>query len=203
MDYKRTNWNRTIFRLSEIIFFEAIGKLKPSTSTLYRGISGNQDLSFNINQKIRWWAFSSCTLSLTTVIEFSKSSPIIFGIKCNRGYDISQFSSYQNEKEVLIIPPVQFIVTGVGTINGVTIVEINQDHSFPIQYFKNTSINTPQILSNDKTFREFLNGMEYYSKSNYLEALRCFEKCSKDNYPPSFFNVRNSLFDKWSYWTER
>jgi len=174
------------------LFFEAIGKLKPCTASLYRGIVGNQNLSFIIDQKIRWWAFSSTTISLSSVTGFTKSSPIIFSIKSNRGYDISQFSSYKNEKEVLIIPPVQFKVTGVGTIDGVaTIVDIEQDDSFPIQYFKinsstNSSSNISQVLSNDKTYREFLKGMEYYSKTNYLDALRCFEQCSKDNYPPSF-----------------
>jgi len=57
-------------------------------------------------------------VTLGTVSQFAKENSVIFNIKTNRGYDISGFSNFPDENEVLIIPPIQFIVKCVGTLPG-------------------------------------------------------------------------------------
>jgi len=51
--------------------------------------------------------------------------------------------------EVLIMPPIQFIVKGVETLPGVTIVDIEEDELFTIQYFQIKPISImPNSLKN-------------------------------------------------------
>jgi hypothetical protein len=121
------------------LLFESFKKLEPYDTSvhgqLYRAISANT--TFKTDQKIRWWSFSSTSCSLDPLSTFAggSESPIVFSIRCSRGYDISQYSLYPNEKEILIVPPIQLKVKSTMKIKGVTIVDIEQDDTFPLKYF--------------------------------------------------------------------
>jgi len=119
------------------LLYEALKKMDPydtSSGQLYRAISLNT--SFQKDQKIRWWSFSSTSHALDPLSGFAGSeTPIVFSIRCTRGYDISGFSLFPTEKEILVVPPIQLKVKSIVKIKEVTIVDLEQDDSFPIKYF--------------------------------------------------------------------
>jgi len=127
------------------LVFEAIGKLPISGEQhVFRGIKVQKDLpEWKENDKLRWWSFGSTSASLSTVSQFVGDNSIIFNIKTRRGYNISAFSLFPREQEVLVIPPVQFIVKGVGILPGnVKMIDIEEDETFPLQYFSIPSLKT-------------------------------------------------------------
>jgi len=133
-DPKRTNIGKFFPYLR--LLYEGISKLKPTSEKLCRGMIF--DKQYQKDEKIRFWGFSSTSVDMSVVTEFVKEDKksVIFYMRCQCGYDISPFSAYPKEKEVLVIPPVQFKVIGVGKIGEVSIVDLEQDDSFPIKYFK-------------------------------------------------------------------
>jgi len=153
-DPKRTNIGKFFPYLR--LLYEGISKLTPMTEKLCRGMI--YDKQYQKDDKIRFWGFSSTSVDLSVVTDFVKADQksIIFYMRCQCGYDISPFSAYPKEKEVLVIPPVQFKVTGVGKIGQLSIVDLEQDVSFPIKYFKmnqntsqsNTLVNQKAVPSN-------------------------------------------------------
>jgi hypothetical protein len=141
------------------LLFNALGKLEPYVSDrqLYRTIRGS--FAYKSNQTVRWWAFSSSSPSLNKLSHFAgalpsvevvdpnipqpieskqESFPALFSFKCSRAFDISGFSIYPDEKEILIVPPVQFKVRSIGVISNVKIIDLEEDPAFnqKVYYFK-------------------------------------------------------------------
>lgn len=96
------------------LILTAISRLPLSTEKLiYRGIK--QDLSELYQQDVKfvWWGFSSCTSSLQVLQNHflgSTGPRTLFHIECNGGKDISSYSRYNSEKEIIILPGRQFQV---------------------------------------------------------------------------------------------
>jgi len=148
-DPKRTNVDKFFPYLR--LLYEGISKLTPVSDMLFRGM--NYDKQYQKDEKIRFWGFSSTSVELPVVGEFVKEDQkaIIFSMRCQCGYDISPFSAYPMEKEVLVIPPVQFKVTGVSKIGQLSIVALEQDVSYPVKYFKmNQNTSQTTVPSNTK-----------------------------------------------------
>merc|ERR1712125_290695 len=85
---------------------EGFESLPPFIGVLYRGVKKNLSGTYTKGVRITWWAFSSCTTS-TEVLE----SPMFLGPDGERtifvienaiGWDLSSYSFYDTEKEVLL-----------------------------------------------------------------------------------------------------
>jgi len=109
---------------------------------LWRALNLPSISNYHKGKIIRWWAFSSCTVDMEQLGNFANAMPVIFNITTTRACKISQFSLFSKEEEVLIIPPIQFIVSNLTTLNGVTIIEIKEDPSFPICYLPKLAVST-------------------------------------------------------------
>jgi len=108
-----------------------------------------------------------------------------FNIKTKRGYDLSPFSCYPEVPAVIIVPPVQFLVTDVINSNGEFLIYLEDIESFPIDYFPlHQPLNTPTNIQD--CYEEFEKGMDHYIKCKYNDAIKSFQICSKYNYPPAF-----------------
>jgi len=121
------------------LLYTGLYKLQPfdcNEQRLWRAIRVPSDSpKYTKGQTVRWWSFGSCTLDMEQLVHFTDSgSPCIFTIKTNKAFQISPFSCFPNEGEVLIVPPVQLKVSNVATLKGVTIVEIVEDPTFPLYY---------------------------------------------------------------------
>jgi hypothetical protein len=98
------------------LLFEAFSKLQPydTTKQLYRAINSKISTDNQSDQKIRWWAFSSASCSVEMLAGFAGgATPTVFSFRCSRGFDISPYSLYPAEREILIVPPIQFKVKGI------------------------------------------------------------------------------------------
>ncbi|CAF3133367.1 unnamed protein product [Rotaria sp. Silwood2] len=82
--------------------------------TVYRGIRQNMSHLYPQGKTLIWWAFSSCTENIDTLetatIFGKKGARTLFTIKCYSGKDIHQYSTVENESEVLLLPGIQLEV---------------------------------------------------------------------------------------------
>ena len=92
----------------------AFARLPSQHRFVYRGIKQDMRKDYPKGETIIWWGFSSCT-STMDVLENdqflgSKGTRTLFTIECTSGKDIRQYSSIQNEDEILLPPGRQFQV---------------------------------------------------------------------------------------------
>ncbi|CAF0924343.1 unnamed protein product [Adineta steineri] len=96
------------------LILSALEKLPSMPRTVYRGVKLDLTDDYPEGKTFVWWAFSSCT----TTIGVLKKEPFLgktgertmFTIECDSGKDISLYSYFQTEKEVLLLAARQFIV---------------------------------------------------------------------------------------------
>ncbi|CAF1660724.1 unnamed protein product [Rotaria magnacalcarata] len=113
------------------LFLTALWKLKSVQCTVWRGMKGNYGADLRKGQKFFWWGFSSCTLSRKV---FEKEQFLgnygvgtLFKIECTHGKNITNYSYYENEEEVLLLPCSYFEVLNVGLEeNDMCIIHVKQ-----------------------------------------------------------------------------
>ena len=98
------------------ILLTALTKL-PSVGqcTVYRGVKGHDLRDANeTGDTVTWYNFSSCTTDgdvLKTPMFLGPSGPrTLFAVTCRNGRDIMRYSSFKNEKEVLLLAGTTFKV---------------------------------------------------------------------------------------------
>ena len=110
------------------LLLQALRKLPrfvPESHTLYRGIRAHVQTEpdpefpdrkpYAAGNKKTWWAFTSTTTSLEATRKFicNRESTLFVVGKSPWGYDISVFSDFPDEKEILLEPERKLKVTGV------------------------------------------------------------------------------------------
>jgi len=183
------------------LLFTGLYKLKPfdcNKQRIWRAIRipSDKTVKFTKGQTVRWWSFGSCTLDMEQLFfRFTDCSPVIFNINTNKAFQICPFSCFPLEGEVLIVPPIQLKVSNVGTLNGVTIVEIEEDPSFPLFYLP-----LPKQLPNPHTVipgkLEFDQGENLYSKAQFKDAHAYFTVSAHKGYPPAFTRLGRYCYGK-------
>ncbi|CAF1472871.1 unnamed protein product, partial [Adineta steineri] len=110
----------------------ALEKLPTLNGLIYRGVNGNISSNFVKGKKLTWWGFSSCTQSLEVLQKeefLGKSGQrTLFYIECINGKSIENYSySSSDEKEVLLLPGTEFLITGKKRANrDLTIVHLKE-----------------------------------------------------------------------------
>jgi hypothetical protein len=84
------------------LFDTAIQKLPNLQMNLWRGIDVNASKNFKEDDEMTWWTISSCSSSLQVVEGFLGSMSTIFMIEAKNGKDISTYSNFSKEKEVIL-----------------------------------------------------------------------------------------------------
>jgi len=86
------------------LFDKALSKLPIVKGNVWRGISGNVKGKIKENQAFTWWSISSCSTSLKVVQNFlgSTSNSTLFMIEAVQGRDITGYTSFPDEHEVLL-----------------------------------------------------------------------------------------------------
>jgi hypothetical protein len=97
--------------------------ISPSTQTVYRCINTTDSIidSYESQKKVLWKPFTSTSSDINIAKKFGycKNNSILFEIKTTNGCDISHYSSIKNEKEILLLPGLEFVITSSQTnING-------------------------------------------------------------------------------------
>ena len=97
------------------LFLTAVVKLPCiRTQTVWRGVTKDLSGDFPPGTPVTWWAFSSCTLTMTVLnnsIYLGKTGPrTLFSIETINGRTIRAHSHFSNEDEILLPPGTHMIV---------------------------------------------------------------------------------------------
>lgn len=98
------------------LFDTALDRLPTYKGVLWRGVSLDIGKDFAKNQLITWWSVNSCTLSVDVIKGFlgNKKNCTLFLIESNNGKEVSGYTAYDNEDEVILRMGTQFRVKANG-----------------------------------------------------------------------------------------
>jgi len=101
-----------------------------SGTVVWRGIDKDVSLHYAKGKKIIWWGFSSCTKdmnALVTLLGKDGSDRTLFSIQTNSAVDISNFSAFPKEEEILVFPCVTFEIQNVNSPSkGLWIIQLKE-----------------------------------------------------------------------------
>lgn len=86
------------------LLITALEKLSPTKATLWRGVNYDDTLTFIDNDTHIWWGVTSCSMNPKTVQPFLGETGTLFVIDAISGKDISTFSAFPDEQEVILMP---------------------------------------------------------------------------------------------------
>jgi len=95
-----TNWHNYL----NLILW-SIRDLSNFTGKLYRGFKNTCDLpQYPVGKTVSWEGFNSCSTNRVVAVGFSNAAGMLFEIESVSGRQIKQFSVYDTEDEVLLLP---------------------------------------------------------------------------------------------------
>jgi len=116
------------------LFDTAVSKLPTVRGSIWRGVPGDIGKDFKKNQELTWWSVTSCSLSVDIIKDFlaSETTSTLFMIEAVHGKDISGYTNYSIEDEVLLCPGIQLRVAAnplnhAGGLYLVHLIEIYDD----------------------------------------------------------------------------
>ncbi|CAF3518696.1 unnamed protein product [Rotaria sp. Silwood2] len=86
------------------LFTNALEKLPSNEKVVWRGISENIGSNFSKNNIYTWWSINSCSTDLEVAQMYLGKQSSLFVIQSVRGKEISPYSSFPNEHEVVLLP---------------------------------------------------------------------------------------------------
>eukprot|EP00928_Gymnodinium_smaydae_P051875 TRINITY_DN35540_c0_g1_i1.p1 TRINITY_DN35540_c0_g1~~TRINITY_DN35540_c0_g1_i1.p1 ORF type:complete len:378 (-),score=14.41 TRINITY_DN35540_c0_g1_i1:141-1274(-) len=128
--------------------------------TLYRAMLPYDELTFAPNNILTWHAFTSSSKQVGAALRFLLNKGVLFEIRNAEGVDISAWSAYRAEDEVLILPgaslEVLAVINNAKTIQGenidkldnVTVVVVQMTKAFDLQ---NLELPPPNSACKKKT----------------------------------------------------
>ena len=86
------------------LFTSALEKLPSIEKTVWRGVNGDVGSVFADGEVHIWWSITSCSLDLDVVKQHLGDIGTLFAIDTIHGKDISAFSTFSTEKEIVLMP---------------------------------------------------------------------------------------------------
>ncbi|CAF1417801.1 unnamed protein product [Adineta ricciae] len=86
------------------LFMTALRKLPSTDKTIWRGVGGNVSMVFRDGDVHIWWSVNSCSTDLRVVKQYLDDMGTLFAIDPVHGKDISEFSYFPEEHEVILMP---------------------------------------------------------------------------------------------------
>ena len=116
------------------LFDTALSKLPTVRRNVWRGVVGDIGRDLKKNEELTWWNISSCSLSVDIIKDFlsTETQSTMFLIEAAHGKDISCYSNYANEDEILLAPGTQLRVIAIamdlpGRFNVVHLTEVSDE----------------------------------------------------------------------------
>jgi len=109
------------------LLVDALSRLPRYSLSIWRGLRGVLHQNYPQGQIVTWWSFSSCTRDMKILDNFTggKGYRTIFKIERHDGVEISHFSSYGSEAEILLLPGFTMRVRGMLQVgDGVHIIDL-------------------------------------------------------------------------------
>jgi hypothetical protein len=86
------------------LFLQALKKLPPTKATIWRGVNNDKALTYVEGEVYTWWPITSCSMNINSVQPFLGESGTLFAIETIHGRNISMFSAFPDEQEVILMP---------------------------------------------------------------------------------------------------
>jgi hypothetical protein len=113
------------------LFDTAIQKLPTVRGNIWRGAIRDITKNFNKDDEFTWWNISSCSTSVSVIKNFLGPNSTLFLIEAHSGKDISRYTNYPTENEVVLCPGTRFRVVSDALeqqhLHLVQLREINDD----------------------------------------------------------------------------
>ena len=117
--------------LSHYLFFllRGLEKLPAVKGVVYRGYPDRATTTahYKVGRPIQWGAFASTSRDRTATYKFTdKSTGVIFKLTISSGREVSRYSYFQGEQEVLISPQARFTVASAAYVapDGFTYIDM-------------------------------------------------------------------------------
>ena len=95
------------------LFDTAMQKLPSTRKSLWRGVTGDISAKFDEGVEFTWWTISSCSTTVDVIKDFLGSNCTLFLIEAINGKDISAYTNFPKECEVILCPGARFRVISV------------------------------------------------------------------------------------------
>lgn len=86
------------------LFITALMKLPSTEKTVWRGVSGDVGTVFDDGDVHIWWSVNSCSPDISVVKQYLDNIGTLFAIDVSHGKNISEYSTFPIEKEIVLIP---------------------------------------------------------------------------------------------------
>ena len=86
------------------LFDTAVQKLPTIRKNLWRGVAKDISKNFKQGDEFTWWTISSCSTSVNIIKDFLGPNSTLFLIEAANGKDVSGYTNYPNENEVILCP---------------------------------------------------------------------------------------------------
>jgi hypothetical protein len=86
------------------LFITALLRLPSNKKTVWRGVSGDVGTVFDDGDVHIWWSVNSCSPDISVVEQYLDNSSTLFAIDASHGKDISEYSTFPTEKEIVLMP---------------------------------------------------------------------------------------------------
>jgi len=92
------------------LFITALEKLPSVSDVFWRGVSCDVASEYTDNNVQIWWSVNSCSRQLDVVKIFLTTKGTLFSIQAMEGKDISAYSAFKMEQEVILMPGTRLCV---------------------------------------------------------------------------------------------
>lgn len=123
------------------LFITALEKLPSTMKTVWRGVSGDVGSKFADNDVHIWWNINSCSMDVKVVERLLGVQGTVFAIDAINAKDISAFSVFQDEQEVVLMP---------GTRLHVKSHSLNFDNRFYLIHLEEENLQKLVHMKNEK-----------------------------------------------------
>ena len=129
------------------LFDCALGKLPTVRRNLWRGITGNLSENYCKGQIFTWWSVSSCSFSIESIEQFLPPGSVstLFMIEASNGKNISGYTAFPDEEEVLLGVGTELRVEGkllrhAGNLHIVQLLELGDEKAKPSPTISSSSV---------------------------------------------------------------
>jgi hypothetical protein len=121
------------------LLLNGLGHLGPTATTVWRCALHDVRNSYPMGSRVTWWGFSSCVRSMDLLerdeVIGHTGVRTLFMIATNSAFDVTQFSPYQENDEMLLPPGLTFRVTGHQDIGDrlhvIQLAQVHPPHKSP------------------------------------------------------------------------
>ena len=109
------------------LLITALRKLPSCSTTMWRGVAGEIGSEFSQNTIYTWESITSCSSQMNVAACFADQQGILFCINTIHGKDITKYSEFQGEREIILMPGTCLRVKSASLdINGLYVVHLDE-----------------------------------------------------------------------------